>query len=60
MSTVILAYPVVGIPTTCGTGSEVTGVSVLTSHDLKTKKSLPHMVYPEVALLDPSYLMYAP
>ena len=55
-----LAYPVVAIPTTCGTGSEVTGVSVLTRHDLQTKKSLPHMVYPEVALLDPRYLMYAP
>ena len=55
-----LAYPVVAIPTTCGTGSEVTGVAVLTRHDLKTKKSLPHKVYPEVALLDPRYLMYAP
>ena len=55
-----LAYPVVAIPTTCGTGSEVTGVSVLTRHDLQTKKSLPHMLYPEIALLDPRYLMYAP
>ncbi|MCR5213850.1 MAG: iron-containing alcohol dehydrogenase [Eubacterium sp.] len=55
-----LAYPVVEIPTTCGTGSEVTGVSVLTRHDLKTKKSLPHKVYPVLALMDPRYLMYAP
>lgn len=55
-----LAYPVVAIPTTCGTGSEVTGVSVLTRTDLNTKKSLPHRVYPELALLDPRYLMYAP
>ncbi len=55
-----LAYPVVAIPTTCGTGSEVTGVAVLTRHDLKTKKSLPHKVYPTLALLDPRYLMYAP
>ena len=55
-----LAFPVVVIPTTCGTGSEVTGVSVLTRHDLKTKKSLPHKVYPALALLDPRYLMYAP
>lgn len=55
-----LAYPVVAVPTTCGTGSEVTGVAVLTRHDLKTKKSLPHKVYPEVAFLDPRYLMYAP
>ena len=55
-----LAYPVIEIPTTCGTGSEVTGVSVLTRHDLKTKKSLPHRVYPVLALLDPRYLMHAP
>ena len=55
-----LAYPVVEIPTTCGTGSEVTAVAVLTRHDLKTKKSLPHKVYPAIALLDPRYLMYAP
>lgn len=55
-----LAYPVVAIPTTCGTGSEVTGVSVLTRHDLQTKKSLPHVLYPDIALLDPRYLMYAP
>ncbi len=55
-----LAYPVIAIPTTCGTGSEVTGVSVLTRHDLQTKKSLPHILYPDIALLDPRYLMYAP
>lgn len=55
-----LAYPVIAIPTTCGTGSEVTGVSVLTRHDLKTKKSLPHRVYPVLAILDPRYLMHAP
>ena len=55
-----LAYPVIAIPTTCGTGSEVTGVSVLTRNDLKTKKSLPHIVFPALALLDPRYLMYAP
>ena len=55
-----ICYPVVAIPTTCGTGSEVTGVSVLTRHDLKTKKSIPHRIYPEIAILDPRYLMYAP
>lgn len=55
-----LSYPVIAIPTTCGTGSEVTGVSVLTRNDLQTKKSLPHKVYPKLALLDPRYLMYAP
>ncbi len=55
-----LCFPVVCIPTTCGTGSEATGVSVLSRVDLGTKKSLPHKVFPSLSLLDPVYLMYAP
>ena len=55
-----ICFPVVAIPTTCGTGSEVTGVSVLTRNDLRTKKSIPHKIYPDISLLDPTYLMYAP
>ncbi len=54
------ALPVVCIPTTCGTGSEVTGVSVLTRHDKKTKMSLPHRIFPKLALLDGKYLAFAP
>ena len=54
------ALPVVEIPTTCGTGSEVTGVAVITRHDLRTKKSSPRRIFPEVALLDPRYLIPAP
>lgn len=54
------ALPVVEIPTTCGTGSEVTGVSVLTRHDKKTKISIPHKVFPELALIDGKYLKTCP
>ena len=32
----------------------------MTRHDLRTKKSIPHILYPDIALLDPRYLMYAP
>lgn len=53
------ALPVVTIPTTCGTGSEVTGVAVLTVHAKRTKASLPHRVFPVLALADPKYLKTA-
>ncbi len=55
-----ICFPVICIPTTCGTGSEATGVSVLSRDDLGTKKSLPHKVFPSLSLMDPVYLMYAP
>lgn len=55
-----ICFPVICIPTTCGTGSEATGVSVLSRPDLRTKVSLPHRVYPSLSLLDSTYLMYAP
>ena len=54
------ALPVVCIPTTCGTGSEVTAVSVLTRHSIRTKGSIPHKIFPELALLDGKYLLSAP
>ncbi len=53
------ALPVVCVPTTCGTGSEVTGVSVLTRHDKKTKISMVHKVFPVIALIDGRYLKSA-
>ncbi len=53
------ALPVVCIPTTCGTGSEVTGVSVLTRHDKGTKISMVHRVFPQLALIDGKYLKSA-
>lgn len=48
--------PIVCVPTTCGTGSEVTPYSVLTIHKQRTKKSINHKIYPALALLDASYL----
>lgn len=54
------ALPIVAVPTTCGTGSEVTGVAVLTRHDLKTKISMKHKVFPNIALVDGKYILSAP
>jgi alcohol dehydrogenase len=53
--------PVIAIPTTCGTGSEVTWVSVITHVKRKFKMSIkgPHM-FPVTALVDPDVLMTLP
>jgi alcohol dehydrogenase len=53
--------PVLAIPTTCGTASEVTWVSVITHTGRKFKMSIkgPHM-FPAVALVDPDLLMTLP
>ena len=48
--------PVIAIPTTCGTGSEATAVSVLTNHQMGLKKSIPYKIFPELALVDGKYL----
>ena len=54
------ALDVIAVPTTCGTGSEVTGVSVLTVHAKNTKISIPHKIFPKLALIDGKYLSSAP
>lgn len=51
--------PVVCVPTTCGTGSEVTPYAILTLHKQRTKKSISHKIYPTLALLDAKYLKTA-
>ena len=50
------ALPIVAIPTTAGTGSEVTQYAVLTIAEEQTKKGLggPDL-FPQVAYLDPKY-----
>lgn len=46
--------PVICIPTTAGTGSEVTPFAILTHNGVK--KSIPSKVYPTKAYIDPEYL----
>ena len=53
------ALPIAAVPTTCGTGSEVTGVAVLTVHEKQTKISMPHRIFPKLALVDGKYLQAA-
>lgn len=48
--------PVVAVPTTAGTGTEVTPYSILTIHANRTKKSISHRIYPVLALVDYKYL----
>ncbi|EQB87606.1 alcohol dehydrogenase [Clostridium punense] len=54
------ALPLVAIPTTAGTGTEVTPYAILTNHKLQTKHGISQKVFPILALLDPSYLMDTP
>ena len=51
--------PVVAVPTTCGTGSEATPVSIITNHKINLKKSIPHRIFPVLALVDGKYLASA-
>ena len=53
--------PVIAIPTTCGTGSEVTWVSVVTQTERRFKMSIkgPAM-FPDTALVDPDLLVTLP
>ncbi len=53
--------PLIAVPTTAGTGSEVTGASVITDKARKYKASIrsPYLI-PKVALLDPELLLTLP
>ena len=53
--------PLIAIPTTCGTGSEVTWVSVLTHEATQRKISLKgNQMFPDVALVDADLLTSLP
>lgn len=54
-------FPVIAIPTTCGTGSEVSGGAVVMDHEAKTKIILgsPYL-FPRIAMLDPDLLRSLP
>lgn len=51
--------PVACIPTTAGTGSEVTPYSILTIHTEKTKKGISQKIFPSYAFTDSTYLKTA-
>ncbi len=50
------ALPVAEVPTTAGTGSEVTPYAILTIHARRTKQSISYRIYPVLALIDSRYL----
>ncbi|MEX1300184.1 MAG: iron-containing alcohol dehydrogenase [Desulfotignum sp.] len=53
--------PFVAIPTTCGTGSEVTWVSVITDVDRRFKMSIKGpKLYPAVSIVDPDLIATLP
>lgn len=52
--------PIAAVPTTCGTGSEVTPFSVLTDTERNTKRTIFTQLYPQLALLDCRYLRTIP
>ena len=53
--------PVLAIPTTCGTGSEVTWVSIITHTGRQIKMSIKGpLMYPAVAVVDPDLLVTLP
>lgn len=54
------SIPVVDVPTTSGTGSEVTQYSIVTSNKEKTKKNLGQSIFPAAAFLDSKYTFDLP
>ena len=55
----LVPLPFAAVPTTCGTGSEVTPNAVYTRHALKKKGSMSHHVNAKLALVDGKYLASA-
>lgn len=55
------ALPIVLVPTTCGTGSEGNGFSVLSNPDNNDKKSLRcNAIIPKVSIVDPELMVTMP
>lgn len=54
------SIPIVAVPTTSGTGTEVTQYAVVTLHEEKTKKNYGQTIFPTLALLDPRYTQELP
>ncbi len=54
------SFPVVAVPTTAGTGTEVTQYAIVTLAEEKTKKNYGQMIFPTLAFLDPGYMEELP
>lgn len=55
------AYPIVAVPTTCGTGSESNGTAILTNPETKDKKGLSYdCLIPKASIVDPSLMETMP
>lgn len=55
------ALPIAAIPTTAGTGSEVTPYSILTDPGIESKRNLSSpLIFPALAILDPRYTYQLP
>ena len=55
------ALPLIAVPTTCGTGSEGNGFSVMTNPETNDKKSLRcNAIVPAVSIVDPLLMMTMP
>lgn len=53
--------PIVAVPLTCGTGSEVTPYAIITNHKIQSKTNISgSALFPRVALLDAAYLEKLP
>jgi alcohol dehydrogenase class IV len=57
----VVPLPVIAVPTTAGTGSEVTPYSIITDEKDQTKKNLSHpSLFPKLAFLDAAYTVKIP
>lgn len=54
------SVPVIAVPTTAGTGTEVTQYAIVTDHQAKTKKNIGHTVFPQIAFVDAYYMKDMP
>lgn len=54
------AMPVLAIPTTAGTGADVTAASVITRHDVGTKATIKANLYCDATFLDARYVKESP
>lgn len=52
--------PLIAVPTTAGTGTEVTPYAIFTDHRLQTKRNFSQKVFPDIAFLDAKYLIGTP